>query len=178
MRAFCVGSFLAVAIGCGPSLTPEPVKTPEERLAEQERLQAEAEREAQFKERGEVDTKEIDEESKKKFDQRQAEIELKRAARSAESCALGVVGPGEKEQPKGEAEVSLVFGNDGHVKSASIAPPFEGTKVGKCALRAMGAVIVPPFVGPEQPVTWKVDLTGSKGAEAQGKKEEKEEMKK
>ncbi len=169
MRVTSLG-FVLVLAGCGPSMSPDHVKSPDEQIAEQEKAQMEAEKEGQYKQSADVDTKEIDEEQKKKFDQRQAELELKRQARSAETCP-GAIGAGDKEQPKGKAEVSLIFGNHGHVKSASIGPPFTDTKVGTCALRAFASAIVPPFVGPEQPMTWKVDLTG-KATEA-AKKEEK-----
>ena len=52
-----------------------------------------------------------------------------------------------------------LFGNDGHVKTSSIDAPYDDTAVGKCVLRAMGAVIVPSFEGQEETVQWEVDLT-------------------
>jgi hypothetical protein len=168
MRLTSLGCLLVMATACGPSMTPDHVKGPDEQIADQEKAQVEAEKEGQFKETGTVDTKEIDEEQKKKFDQKQAELELKRQTRSAETCP-GAIGATDKDQPKGEGEVSLVFGNNGRVKSASIGPPFTDTKVGDCVLNAYKSAIVPPFVGPEQPMTWKVDL--SKVPEA--KKDEK-----
>jgi hypothetical protein len=172
MRAMSLGCLLLVATACGPSMAPDHVKSADEQIAEQERAQMQAEREGKFKETAAVDTKEIDEESKKKFDQRQAELELKRAARSAETCP-GAIGATDKDQPKGEAEVTMIFGNDGRVKSVSIGAPFEGTKVGKCATRAFESVIVPSFVGPEQPMNWKVDLAGKAVEEKKDKDKDK-----
>jgi hypothetical protein len=169
MRVTSLGCLLVMVTACGPSMTPDHVKTVDEKIADQEKAQAETEKDGKNKGSGTFDTKEIDEEAKKKFDQRQAEIELKRATRSAETCP-GAIGASDKEQPKGEAEVSMIFANAGHVKSATIGAPFEGTKVGACAVNAFQKVIVPPFVGPEQPMSWKVDLTGSKGEEKDKKK--------
>jgi hypothetical protein len=34
--------------------------------------------------------------------------------------------------------------------------------VGKCVLRAMKAVIVPPYQGSEQTLNWEIDLKGGK----------------
>jgi hypothetical protein len=170
MRLTSLGYLLVLATACGPSMTPDHVKGPDEQIADQEKAQIEAEKEGQFKETAEVSTKEIDEEQKQKFDQKQAELELRRQTRSAETCP-GAIGATDKDQPKGEGEVSLIFGNNGRVKSASIGPPFTDTKVGDCALNAFKSAIVPPFVGPEQPMTWKVDL--SKVPEAAKKEEPK-----
>jgi hypothetical protein len=169
MRLTSLGCLLVMATACGPSMTPDHVKGPDEQIADQEKAQMDAEKEGKFKETAEVSTKEIDEEQKKKFDQKQAELELKRQTRSAETCP-GAIGATDKDQPKGEGEVSLIFGNNGRVKSATIGAPFADTKVGECVLNAYKSAIVPPFVGPEQPMTWKVDL--SKVPEA-AKKEEK-----
>lgn len=156
-----------LAVACGPSYGGQDVKTPDELVAEQEALAAEQEKQSQESGGGGEDV-ETDLEKKKKFDKRQADLELKRAQRSAESC-VGVV---TEEGPSGNAHVTLVFSNDGSVKEATIGAPFADTAVGNCALRAMKAVIVPPFVGPEETVEWEIDLT------AKEKPEDKEEKKK
>ena len=83
---------------------------------------------------------------------------MTRAARSAQTC-VGVVSA---DSPRGKGTVTLTFGNDGHVKKATIAAPFEGTEMGKCALNAMKAVIVPPYKGNEITLDWEVDLTPQK----------------
>jgi hypothetical protein len=129
-------------------------KTPDEIVAEQERLGAQQEEaEHQHPYSGPVTETEL--EQKRKWDQKQAELELKRAGRSAETCPSSVT----EAAPKGTGKVTLTFLNDGHVKSSSIDPPYADTAVGKCVLRALDAVIVPSFEGPEQTVTWEVDLT-------------------
>ncbi|HEY6560064.1 MAG TPA: hypothetical protein VI072_22420 [Polyangiaceae bacterium] len=138
----------------GPSSGGQDVKTPEEIVAEQEQLGAEQEKKAQqHPYTGPVGETEL--EQKQKWDKKQAELELKRAARSAETCPASVT----EQAPKGTGKVSLTFANDGHVKTSSIDPPYDDTAVGKCVLRAMAAVIVPSFEGQEEAVQWEVDLT-------------------
>ncbi len=154
--------FLGISIllvGCGPSYGGQDVKTPEEIVEEQERLAEEQDKQSKAHQAssGGEDT-ETDLEKRKKFDKRQADLELKRAQRSAETCA-GVV---TEEGPTGTANVTLTFGSDGHVKDASIAAPFAETQVGNCALRAMKSVIVPPFTGSDETVQWELDLSPKK----------------
>jgi hypothetical protein len=142
------------ALACGPSYSGQDVKTPEEIVEEQEKLGAEQEQKSEKHQyAGPVGETEL--EQKKKWDKKQVELELKRAQRSAETCPTSVP----ESAPKGTGKVTLTFGNDGHVKSSSIDPPYAETDVGKCVLRAMDAVIVPSFVGPEETVSWEVDLT-------------------
>ncbi|MEZ4224608.1 MAG: hypothetical protein R3B13_26900 [Polyangiaceae bacterium] len=158
-------SWALLLVACGPSYGGQNVKTPEELVEEQERLGEEQEKESA---RNDYDTgpdTETDLEKQKKFDKKQADLELKRAARSGETCA-GVVS---EEGPSGKASVTLVFANDGHVKESSIGAPFADTAIGKCVLNAMKAVIVPAFVGPEETIEWEVEVKA---------KEEKPEDKK
>lgn len=152
MRTFCLVGIAAMLSACGPSMTPEHVKTPDE-LVEEQAAQAPGPKQEgdNYDDSGYVS--EEDEEQRKKFDERQAEIEISRARRSAETCG-GVVEGG----PRGTAKGSLTFANDGHVKDSSIAPPFAETEVGKCVLRAMAAVIVPNFVGAEVTKEWEVNV--------------------
>jgi hypothetical protein len=160
-------------MACGPSYGGQDVKTPEEVVAEQEQLGAKQEEQAkQNPYSGPVGETEL--EKKKKWDQKQAELELKRAQRSAETCPTSVTEPA----PKGSGKVSLTFGNDGHVKSSSIDPPYADTAVGKCVLRAMDAVIVPSFEGAEETITWELDLSAEspkpeKGGKGKAPKTEK-----
>jgi hypothetical protein len=48
------------------------------------------------------------------------------------------------------------------VQEATVASPYEDTMVGKCVLRAMGAVIVKNYEGAPKTVEYQVDLTGAK----------------
>lgn len=139
------------AVACGPSYT-QTVKTPDELVAEQEQIAA-----SQEKNKNQYDTGteggELDAEKRKKFDERQAEIEINRAVRSAETCP-GVVNSG----PYGEAAVSITFNNEGHViaDKSTIDSQFNEKPIGECVLRALNAIIVPSFVG--SPVTKQLKI--------------------
>lgn len=168
-----VGWALSVVflVACGgPSEEGGGVKTPDEIIAEQERLAEEQAREAEKhrKYSGGSSSEETDLEKKPEFDKKQAKLELQRATRSAEQCVSVIT---ENDQPRGETKVTIVFANDGHVKSSSLPAPFADTALGKCVLNAYNAVIVPPYDGPEASVDWDVDLTGkqAEGEEAESK---------
>jgi hypothetical protein len=150
-----VGGIVALLLSAcgGASSEGQGVMSPEERLAEQERLAYEAEQNK--KRRGDSpDVALADDEDKTgEFDKKQSKMELQRATRSAKSCS-GVV---DEEKHRGEAKVTITFSSDGSVRDASITPPFDGTKLGECILNAYKAVIVPPFDGSDKIVDW--DLT-------------------
>lgn len=146
------------AIACGPSYT-QSVKTPDEIVAEQEQIAA-----SQEKNKNQYDTGteggELDSEKRKKFDNRQAEIEINRAIRSAETCP-GVVSSG----PYGEANISITFNNEGHVIAdrSTIDSQFNDKPIGECVLRALNAVIVPSYVGSPVSKQFKVKLVADTG---------------
>jgi hypothetical protein len=157
MKRIWFGAFALSLAGCGPSYGGEGIKTPDDYVEEQERLadkQAEEEKDSPYT--GEVG--ETDIEKKAKWDAKQADLELKRATRSAQTCPESLPVEEQKKVQRGVANVTLVFANAGHVKTASIEPPYAETPVGKCILRAMGAVIVPAYEGPEETVKWDIDL--------------------
>jgi hypothetical protein len=166
-RAFLL--YLSVSIfACGgPTNEGQGVKTPDELLADQERLAEEQERERQ-KHASTGEAGETDLEKKAKFDKRQADLELKRAARSAETCPGSVP----EDSPAGTAKVTVVFGNDGNAKSATITAPYDENAVGKCAVNAFNSVIVPPFEGPDETIEWEVNFP------EKPKKEDKDDKKK
>ncbi len=160
-------SLLVFGLGCGPSYGGQGVKTPEELVAEQEALGAEQEAEsAKHSDTYDPGDTETDLEKKAKFDKKQTILELKRAARSGETCAGAVSEPG----PTGKAMVTMTFANDGHVKDISIGAPFPETSTGKCVLNAMKAVIVPAYVGPEETMEWEVDVKESEKKDDKKKK--------
>jgi hypothetical protein len=137
------------------------VKTPDELIAEEEAKGAEQMKNE--RDSGDYDTDstagQTDEDKRRGWDSKQADIELHRAANSAESCPESVT----EKAPKGMANVTLTFANDGHVKTVTINDPYgEDTAVGKCVLRAMKAVIVPSYQGGEQTLNWEIDLKGGK----------------
>jgi hypothetical protein len=161
MRILVAGVVALLLAACGGG--ESHVKTPAERLEEEmaaadEQIAAEEADSGRFKEAT------TDSEEATKFDDRGAEIELTRAARSAETCPSSLPPEQQKDIKKGVAVVTLTFQNDGHVKDAKIASEYQDTPVGACVLRAMGAVIVNAYTGEEKTLDWKVDLTGEKQA--------------
>ena len=174
MKSFVVGVslfalplFLPTLGGCGgPSSEGQDVKTPDELIAEQEAQAVEDEKKRKTQNESYDDNVEQTEDEKaREWDETGADRALKQAARSAETCPDSVT----EKAPKGTGTVTLVFKNDGNVKTSEIAAPYADTPVGECVLRAMGAVIVPSYTGSEKQVTWEVDLNG-KQADAAAKK--------
>lgn len=168
-----VCALFAVALplaGCGGDQAR--VKTPEEQLAE-ELAAAEAESAEREDDLHRFDEATTDSEKAAEFDERQAELELKRATRSAQDCPGSLPEEEQKSFEKGVAKVTLTFSNEGRVKQKSISANYDETAVGTCVLRAMGAVIVPVYQGPEKTIEWDVDLTGeikkAEGAKAEKK---------
>jgi hypothetical protein len=166
-------SAVVLVCACGPGQGSTGVKTPDEIVAEQERLAEEDAKRADDYDSG-VEAEETDSEKTGKWDKEGTELELKRATLSAETCPETLPDEQKKDSPKGTAQVTLTFSNDGHVKQSSISEPFADTPVGKCVLRAMGAIIVEVYEGPEETVTWEVDLTGSKKKKKKGEADESE----
>lgn len=157
MNRLVLGALAAICISCGPSYAGQGAKTPDEIVAEQEALAAEQEKKG--RDPSDYAAPDVTEDEKRReWDQAFAELELKRASRSAETCPESVT----EKSPKGKARVTLVFRNDGHVKEARVGEPYGETTVGKCVLRAMEAVIVRTYSGPEKTIEWDVDLTGEK----------------
>ena len=169
MKRVVLGAFvLGLVTACGPSMEADHVKTPDELIAEQEAAGDEQLRN-QKKSSDYDDTSPgtTDEDKRRGWDTKQADIELHRASHSAESCPESIEEKAAKGKPKppalGKATLALTFANDGHVKTATISDPFgEDTGIGKCVLRAMKAIIVPAYQGEEQVVNWEIDLSGGK----------------
>lgn len=160
-----LGLFALALLACGPSYSSGgDVKTPDQLLAEQEQLGDEQLK----KERNANDYADTggstEEEKKREWDFKQSELELKRAAHSAETCPDSVVQKekGAKASKETKAQATLLFANDGHVKTLTVAPPYDESPVGKCVQRALNAVIVPAYKGEEHTVEWEIDLTGGK----------------
>jgi hypothetical protein len=171
MKPVYLAISLAVCWACGgPTNEGQGVKTPDELVAEQERLAEQQAKESE-EHKSSVDPETTDLEKKAAFDKRQAELEMKRAARSAETCPGSVT----EESPAGTAKVSVTFGNNGHVKSVTINAPYDENAVGKCVLKAMNAVVVPSFDGPEETMEWEIKL---EPAAAPDKKDDKKDGKK
>jgi hypothetical protein len=148
---------LALAVAaCGSSNTND-IKTPDQIIAEQEALG-----DQQLKNQRNADdyadtTGPTEDEKSRQWDDKQATLEMQRAVRSAETCPDSVT----EKSPKGTASATILFQNDGHVKTATLNSPYDSNAVGKCVERALTSVIVPAFQGPEHTLEWNVDLTGA-----------------
>jgi hypothetical protein len=149
---------VVVAVGCGPSYDERSIKTADDRLKEQEALAYQDEQREKPVATGVVE----DTEKPGEFDDKQADLELRRATRSAETCPDVVTGD---KVPHGKTSVTLTFALDGSVGEATIPPPYEGTRLGDCVLNAYTAVIVPPFSGERKVITWDVNLEKAKPTE-------------
>ncbi|HEY4156697.1 MAG TPA: hypothetical protein VGM29_01325 [Polyangiaceae bacterium] len=163
--------FLAfAAMACGPTYGGQDVKTPEQLLEEQERLGDEQ----LNKEKTSGPTEAVgstEDEKKREWDVNQSTLEMKRAARSAETCPESVT----EKAPKGKCPVSLTFANDGHVKEVTVGSPYTDGAVGKCVERAMKAVVVPAYTGSEHKLDWEIDLTGGKKSVPVGSSDDKKD---
>jgi len=162
------GAF-ALLVACGVD-EHQDVKSADQWLAEQETEGAKQMAEQKKQSGAYSDPEATEDEKKREWDDKQADLELKRAARSAETCPESVT----EKAPKGRASVTLLFSTDGRVKESTISQEYAENAVGKCVLRAMGSIIVPAYTGSEHTVEWEVDLTGKKQSGPKGgeKKEE------
>ncbi|HTV18945.1 MAG TPA: hypothetical protein VMG12_09750 [Polyangiaceae bacterium] len=156
---------LAELVACGPSYDERSIKTADDRLKEQEELAYQEELRTRNKPAA---TGEVEESDKPgAFDDKQADLELRRATRSAETCPEVVTGD---KVPHGKTTVTLTFALDGSVAEATIPPPYEGTRLGDCALNAYQAVIVPPYSGERKVISWDVNLEKPKEEKPASKK--------
>jgi len=177
MQQRYLGLLALALVACAES-NPGEVKTPDQILAEQEALGDEQLKKEKETVRNTDTSGSTEEEKKREWDAKQADLELHRAAHSAETCPDSVVegdkniDPKTGKPPKGskapskgkdtKASVAITFANDGHVKSLTVSPPYDENAVGKCVQRALNAVIVPAYVGSEHTEEWVIDLTGGK----------------
>jgi hypothetical protein len=147
-----VTGLVALLAACGPSMEPGGIMTPEQRLQEEEMKAYEAEKAE--KERGDDYSEPVETDEREEFDKKQAELEMKRASLSARTCVKVVEGA----KATGVADVTVVFGNDGNVRDASIASPYADTPLGECVLNAYRSVIVPPFRESDFTLAWQLDF--------------------
>jgi hypothetical protein len=157
----------ALLFACGVD-EHQDVKSADAWLAEQEQEGAKQMAEEKKRKGAHDEPETTEDEKRREWDEKQATLELKRAARSAETCPESVT----EKAPKGRATVTLTFSVDGRVKDSKISSEYAENAVGKCVLRAMGSVIVPAYSGEEHTVEWEIDLTGKKQSGAKGEKKE------
>lgn len=150
---------LATSVGCAGE--DRHVKTQEERLEAQMALADEqvAEQEEQ---NSRFDEAESETEKAEAFDREQAEYELRRATLNASDCPNTFDKSQLEDFQPGEATLQVTFRNDGTVKNATIAAPYDGTNVGDCVLRAINSVQLKMFSGDEVTMDWTVKLEVAK----------------
>ena len=156
MRAALLCGFALMVVSCGSTQSSGNLKTPQERVAEQEALAIAEERRVAGQEQNYSDAELADDDSGKPYDVAHAKRELTRAARGAADCPKVVT----EEVTAKEAIVRLTFGTDGKVQSAELSGVDRETSVGRCVLNAMQGVIVPKFTGEIVQVDWKVSFVG------------------
>jgi hypothetical protein len=165
-----LGLFALAVVACGPSYSSGgDVKTPDQLVAEQEQL-GDEQLKKQRNSSDYADTSGPTEDEKMhEWDAKQGDLELHRAARSAETCPDSVAeqekdakGKAKAKPAEAKATVTMLFANDGHVKSLTTSPPYDENAVGKCVQRALNAVVVPAYKGAEHSEEWEIDLTGGK----------------
>ncbi len=154
MRAALLCGFALMVASCGSSQSSGSVKTPQERVAEQEALAIEEERRAASQEQNYPDADLADDDDGQAYDVPHAKRELTRAARGAADCPNVVT----EEVTAKEAVVRLTFGTDGKVQSAELSGVDRETSVGRCVLNAMEGVVVPKFTGEPVQVDWKISF--------------------
>jgi hypothetical protein len=98
------------------------------------------------------------------YDRDAVDAELKRAGRQVKSnCGSATDESGEANGPWGRLTVSVVLGRNGHVKGASVPPPYDGKPVGDCIAHAFEKIQFPPYAGSEdKTVQWDVILVAPK----------------
>jgi hypothetical protein len=159
MRPLLVVSSLALLVSaCGVAGEPDHVKSPDQIIADEDAEGAKQVAAEKKQEASEGAPTETEDEKVRDWDDKQATLEMKRAARSAETCPESVT----EKSPKGKATVTLVVANDGRVKDSKIDDVYAEKAVGSCVLRAMGSVIVPAYKGDEHTLVWEIDLTSAK----------------
>jgi hypothetical protein len=154
-------AFLLLACGVEER---QNVKSTDEWLAEQDKEGAKQLAESNKQKGSREEPTATEDEKIREWDEKQANLELRRASRSAETCPESVTEKATKGKSTGlgMATVTLVFANDGNVKDSKIDAEFADKPIGICVLRAMGSVIVPAYKGEEHTVVWDVDLSGAK----------------
>jgi hypothetical protein len=91
---------------------------------------------------------------KGKFDQEQANVVMARAAKNAHTC----VGVAPKDDPRGDAQVTVIFSGIGRSTKATVSGEFQGKTIGDCVERAFVGIIIPPFDGADMEMQYPVDL--------------------
>jgi len=133
MRSLLAVSWTALVLSaCGAAGQPDKIQTPDQFIAEEDAEGAKQIAAEKKQESNSGAPTETEDEKVRDWDDKQATLEMKRAARSAETCPDSVT----EKAPKGMATVTLLFANDGKVKDSKIDDVYSDKAVGTCVLRA------------------------------------------
>ena len=93
------------------------------------------------------------------YDKEATEVVLKRAARQVkQNCGAATDDEGKASGPWGSGSMKLILGRNGHLKEATIGPPFEGKPTGRCAVQAFSRLTYPPWAGSDMTLDWPVEI--------------------
>lgn len=139
------------------------IMTAEERVNQQVAI-ADEQKGEQDSNLGQYDESATDSEEANKFNKEAAKHELKRAALNAVDCPNTFDKAQLGDYQPGKAVVTVTFENAGSVKDVSVSPPYSGTPVGDCIVRAMSTVAIDPYQEPEVTTTWELEMVAAKPA--------------
>jgi hypothetical protein len=93
------------------------------------------------------------------YDKEETEVVLNRAARQVhDNCGHARDEEGKTSGPWGKTSVSITLGHNGHTRSVTIPEPFDGKPTGKCAVKAFGNLVFPPWTGPDETIEWAIEI--------------------
>jgi hypothetical protein len=93
------------------------------------------------------------------YDKEATEIGLRRAERQVkENCGQAKDDTGKAVGPWGKVTVKVMLGHNGHSKTVTVPPPFEGKVTGNCVVKAFTNLTFPPWAGADTEVPWDVEV--------------------
>ncbi len=157
--AVCLFSLFPVVLASCSKEPERHVKTPQE-LLDDELAQVDAQRAERPSDSAassaELEAVALADEDR--FDEENAEYELKRSSIGARSCPDSFEEEQLKEFKPGTAELKVLFANDGRVKQVTMNDLYKDSNVGDCVKRAFSSVQIRSYVGKERSVDWKLEL--------------------
>ena len=80
------------------------------------------------------------------YDKDAVDIELKRAARQVKgNCGAATDENGSATGPWGKFNANIVLGRNGHIKTVTIPPEYDGKPAGVCVVHAFQKIQFPPY---------------------------------
>lgn len=93
------------------------------------------------------------------YDKEATDQVLTRAAKQVkEHCGKATDDNGKASGPFGKVTLAIVLGHNGHTKSLTLPPNFDGKPTGKCVNQAFGNLVFPPWAGADATIEWDIEL--------------------